>query len=270
MPPTTQQATSVVDLVAAQLTREESEDPKASSFLSVATAARYLRGYKDESKAAKNMLATYKYRRMVHADDLGTSEATYRTVWTELEKRSMFLGALSDGDEPSSPVLILRKRGEAFDKEDFEGYRRAFFYTLDVTAKLADKMLGYEDDMQRQTGQWVLVMDMVGYSSKNSPPLNVTVETLRIFQSHFPERAKRIVVLDAPRAFSMLWAIVKPLIDPVTRDKFLFTSRSMGVERLREQVGKCVYDCIEMDLEEGKKASAGYMVSHGYLRANSE
>eukprot|EP00177_Eucheuma_denticulatum_P002031 GFKZ01003636.1.p1 GENE.GFKZ01003636.1~~GFKZ01003636.1.p1 ORF type:complete len:271 (-),score=44.95 GFKZ01003636.1:79-891(-) len=270
MQPASQQATRVVDLVTAQLTHEESEDSKASSFLSLATAARYLRGYKDESKAAKNMLATYRYRRVVQADDLGTSEATYRIVWTELEKRSMFLGALSDGDEPSSPVLIMRKRGEAFDKEDFEEYRRAFFFTLDVTAKLADKMLAREDDMERQTGQWVLVMDMAGYSSKNSPPLNVAIETLRIFQSHFPERAKRIIVLDAPRAFNMLWAIVKPLIDPVTRNKFLFTSRSIGRERLVEQVGQCVHDCIEVDLDAGKETSAGFMVSNGYLRANSE
>lgn len=258
-----------MEQVRRSLMNTDGEVTSGGSFLTVATAARYLRGYKDEPKAARNMLHTYHYRHLLHADDLGTSEETFRTVWTELEKRSLFLGALSDGAHPPSPVLILRKRGEAFEKQDFEEYRRAFFFTLDVTARLADKQLGYEDEMSRQKGQWVIVMDMLGYSSKNSPPLNVSIETLRIFQNHFPERAKRIIVLDAPRAFSIFWTVVRPLIDPVTRNKFTFTSRSIGDDALKQLVGNVVYECINMELEKGKELSAKFMMDNGFLRAMS-
>lgn len=258
-------AERVLQLLKNQLTDEEQNEAVAAPFLSTGTAARYLRGYKDEEKAAKNMLATYGYRRLVCAEDLGKAEATYRTVWTELGKRSMFLASLLDGTDPPSPVLILRKRGEAFEKEDFEDYRRAFFFTLDCTAKLADRSLESGDAQSEQRGQWVIVMDMLGYDSKNSPPLGVSIETLRIFQHHFPERAKRIIVLDAPRAFSILWRLVRPMIDPVTREKFLFTSRSLGEASLREQVGSVVLNCINVDLDEGKKESAKRMVDAGFL-----
>lgn len=258
-------AESVLHRVRDHLSEGEREDENTAIFLNVGTAARYLRGYHDEAKAARNMLATYHYRRLVHAEDLGKSASTFRTVWTELSKRSMFLASLSDGAEPPSPVLILRKKGEAFDREDFEDYRRAFFFTLDCTAKFADKGLGSTAATYEQKGQWVIVMDMLGYSSKNSPPLGVSMETLRIFQHHFPERAKRIIVLDAPRTFNFLWRMLSPFIDPVTREKFLFTSRSGGEETLRQQVGSNVMDCINMDLEKGKRESAKLMVDAGFL-----
>lgn len=269
MDPTAEQAKRVVEQVKQSLMKTDDKVTSATPFLTVATATRYLRGYKDEAKAARNMLHTYRYRRLLHVDDLGTSEETFRTVWTELGKRSLFLGALSDEAQPPSPVLILRKRGEAFEKQDFEEYRRAFFFTLDVAARLADKQLGYEDGVSRQKGQWVIVMDMLGYSSKNSPPLNVSMETLRIFQNHFPERAKRIIVLDAPRTFSILWTVLRPLIDPVTRNKFIFTSRSIGDDALRQLVGNTVYECINMELEKGKEMSAKFMMDNGFLRAKA-
>lgn len=258
-------AERVLQHVMNQLADEEQIEDVTIPFLNTGTAARYLRGYRDEAKAAKNMLATYRYRQLVLVEDLGKAEATYRTVWTELGKRSMFLASLSDSADPPSPVLILRKRGEAFEKEDFEDYRRTFFFTLDCTAKFADSGLDSCDARSEQRGQWVIIMDMLGYSSKNSPPLGVSIETLRIFQHHFPERAKRIIVLDAPVAFSLLWRVVRPMIDPVTREKFLFTSRSLGEESLREQVGNVVLSCINMDLDEGKKESAKRMVDAGFL-----
>lgn len=116
----------------------------------------------------------------------------------------------------------------------------------------------------------MIVMDMAGYSSKNSPPLGVSMETLRIFQHHFPERAKKIIVLDAPRAFNILWRVVRPMIDSVTREKFLFTSRTLGEESLREQVGDDVLDCINMDLDKGKDESARLMVNAGFLLPQEE
>lgn len=264
------QAEALLKRVKEQLTPDEAADATALPFLSVPTAARYLRGYSNEGKAAKNMLATYRYRRLVRAADLGTAEDTYRTVYSELRKRSMFIGALSDGAASPSPVLILRKRGDAFDKQDFEEYRRAFFFTLDCTAWLADRGLNEEDEVLHQTGQWVIVMDMLGYSSKNSPPLAVSMETMRIFQSHFPERAKRIVVLDAPSAFNVLWRVISPLIDPVTRAKFLFTSRSAGEPALKEQLGEAVWACVNVDLEQGKRQSAKFMVDAGLLKPKPE
>lgn len=267
---TQQQAERVLEAVKSQIGGSQSSNEeqleKEHQFLCIATAARYLRGYKTEAKTIKQMLSTHEYRQLLHADTVGTGEQTYQTVWKELTKRHMFLGAISDHATPSSPVLVMRKKAEAFDKDDFEDYRQTFFFTLACAAHVADRELALQDPLLRQTGQWVLVMDMSGYSSKNSPPFNVSMETLRIFQNHFPERAKRIIVLDAPIVFNALWRVLKSFIDPVTRPKFVFLSRSIGEEALRQEVGDAVWDCINVDLEEGKKRSSQFMVDAGLLR----
>lgn len=264
------EAERVLTQVIAKLSDESRDFVPNSSFLSIATAARYLRGYTNESKAARNMENSYKYRRDVRVDDLGTNEDTFEIVWRELEKRSLFLASLTDGATPSSPVLILRKKGEAFDKRDFEEYRSALFFTLNCTAHLADRGLGIDDELLQQTGQWVIVMDMDGYSSKNSPPLKVSIETLKIFQQHFPERAKRIIILDAPTAFNFVWHTVSPFMDPVTRAKVVFVSRSAGEDALKEQVGNIVFDCIKMDLNAGKQGSAQLMIDAELLKPKAE
>lgn len=259
----------MLDRIKSELTQEESADSVALSFLSLGAAARYLRGYGDDRKAARNLLATFRYRRDIGVNNLGTDVSTCGTVWSEMSKRSMFIGSITDGQVPPSPVLILRKRGEAFDKADFEEYRQAFFYTLDVTAKLADNGIVGEG-IDSQKGQWVIVMDMRGYSSKNSPPIGVSMETMRIFQNHFPERAKKIVILDAPRAFGFLWRMISPFIDKVTRDKFLFVERDgNNDDKLKELLGEEVSKCIEVDLEEGKANSAKIMIEGGFLRAKA-
>lgn len=261
-----ERAKHVLQLVKNFLTEKDPTDNQTASFLSISTAARYLRGYKDDLKAAKYMLATHQYRCLLHTDGLGTNEDTYHTVWTELKKRNMFIATVSDGDDPPSPVLILRKKGEGFEKQDFEDYRRSFFFTLDCIAKIADQQLAIDDVLLSQTGRWVVVLDMDGYSSKNSPPWSVTIETLRIFENHFPERAKRLIILDAPFAFSMLWKMVKPIMHPVTREKFVFISRSIGEAAMEEQAGSTVYACINMDLEAGKQNNAKVLMDRGFLK----
>ncbi|CAN8077062.1 unnamed protein product [Agarophyton chilense] len=266
MHPTIEQAEEVLRRARSHLEELGIAVQDGDAFLTIATAARYLRGYKDEKVGSKNMASTFQYRKLVQADDLGTDYSSYKTVWTELKKRSMFLASKCDGQVPPSPVLILRKREDAFDKRDFEEYRRAFFFTLECTAKIADAEFSHKDPIEQQTGQWVIVMDMEGYNSKNSPPLSVSLETLRIFQNHFPERAKRIVILDAPRAFSILWRMLSPFMDNVTRQKFVFVSRCDGPERLKDVLGEAVWNCVQMDLQKGKETSAQLMIDAGLLR----
>lgn len=256
---------SLLHRVKETLQSADSRDDLTSSFLSVSTAARYLRAYKDEAKAAKNMVATYEYQKLVRADTIGTNPATHHIIWRELQKRSMFIGAVSDGNTPSSPIVVLRKKAERFEAEDFEDYRSAFFFTLACVAEIADRQLGMEDPLKAQCGQWFLVMDMNGYSSKNSPPLNVSMETMRIFQNHFPERAKKIVIVDAPMVFTVLWKAIKPFIDPVTRPKFAFVSRSDGEEELKRRFGETFWECLNVELEEAKRSSAQLMVDQGLL-----
>lgn len=264
------------------------------SFLNIAAASRYLRAYGDERRAARSLASTYLYRSQLGIAKMGTGSETANIIRREMQKRSLFIGAVSDGSVPPSPVLILRKKRESFDMADFDDYRRVLFFTLECTARLADSVISCEltpaaatmsnsgcttvteianvayDDKDGQLGQWVIVMDMNGYKRGNSPPMSVTLETMRIFQRHFPERAKRIVILDAPAAFYLLWRIVNPLIDAVTRKKFVFLSRADGEDSIKRAVGPVVFNCIDLDLEEGKRISEKIMCRSGLLSAPTD
>lgn len=250
-------------------TEGNSQDPL---FLNHATAARYLRAYSDAGKASKHMIATYNYRQLLHASTLGTSSDSCVTIWKELMKRNMFIGSLNDGDNPRSPVLILRKSTERFDKADFEAYRQGLFYILDCTAQLADRYLNNEEtvEMDRQKGQWVIVLDMQGYSSKNSPPISVSLETMKIYQNHFPERAKRIIMLDTPKSFETLWMAVGRLVDARTREKFLWVSRIQGNSKLGDLIGRSVLECVDMGIEEGRRKGAEILVENKLLKNLNE
>lgn len=258
-------------------------DAASAKFLSIASAARYLRGYgRDARKAGRNLAVTHDYFRELGLGTLGQDAESAKLIWTELKRRNMFIGSYDDGDDDDgddgdnsdvrqdkkSPIVVIRKRSAAFDMAEFDDYRKSFVFVLHCTAVMADRQERRgvtEDDIDGQVGQWVIIMDMKSFEKANSPPFSVTVETMRIFQRHFPERAKTIIIVDAPAAFNLIWRVVSPLIDSVTRKKFVFVSRTDGEEELSKQLGPTVVKVINMDLDEGKRTGAKLMVEHGLL-----
>lgn len=261
-------------------------DAASAKFLSIASAARYLRGYgHDARKAGRNLAATYDYFRELGLATLGHDADSAKLIWTELKRRNMFIGSYDDDDnggndggddgdtsdarhDKKSPIVVIRKRSAAFDMAEFDDFRKSFVFVLHCTAVMADRQERRgvtEDDIDGQVGQWVIIMDMKSFEKANSPPFSVTVETMRIFQRHFPERAKTIIIVDAPGAFNLIWRVVSPLIDSVTRKKFVFVSRADGEEELIKQLGPTVVKVINMDLDEGKRTGAKLMVEHGLL-----
>lgn len=239
------------------------EDP--TGFLSSASAHRYLRGYHgDARKSVRNLCATHAYREELSIEGIGTNPETAQVVWNEIEKRSLFLAVESDVDNNSSPIVVIRKRKESFDIKDFEDYRRSLFFLLDCTAKLADLNYPTEEGRDKQMGQWIIVMDMSDFKNANSPPRSVTMETLRIFQSHFPERARQIVVYNAPYAFTILFRCLCPFIDTVTKNKFLFLNSQSDAKKI-ETLSSSLQEALSMTLEQGKQNMIDILLKHAML-----
>jgi hypothetical protein len=67
---------------------------------------------------------------------------------------------------------------------------------------------------------WLL--DFVGYSRRNQPPWTLSLHTLQIVQSHYPERLGRAVNFQPPFMFEIFWRAIRPFVDPVTRGKLVF------------------------------------------------
>ena len=66
------------------------------------------------------------------------------------------------------------------------------------------------------------MIDYDGFKLKNAPPLSTSKFTLNILQKHYPERMHRIYLCNPPYVFKAFWQIVKPFVDPVTKEKIVF------------------------------------------------
>ena len=73
----------------------------------------------------------------------------------------------------------------------------------------------------------------------------MSLSTLTIVQSHYPERLGRAVNFKPPLLFEIFWKAIRPFVDPVTREKLVFLSgKDAEGSMLQEQMGK--YFALEM------------------------
>jgi hypothetical protein len=79
----------------------------------------------------------------------------------------------------------------------------------------------YSRRFQKPIDKLVVVFDMTGLNySLDTRALNIFKRCIAIDERYYPERLKHFFVINAPWFFTAVWAIVRPWIDPVTREKF--------------------------------------------------
>lgn len=86
----------------------------------------------------------------------------------------------------------------------------------------------------------VLLIDYTNFKLSNAPPLSTSRLTLDILQKHYPERMHCAYLLNTPFFFNAFWTIIKPFVDPVTKDKIIFCNRNTnckGLQKLHAHVG---------------------------------
>ena len=74
---------------------------------------------------------------------------------------------------------------------------------------------------------WLLEME--GFSPKNSPPFAVTKQSINILQSHYPERLGHAVIARPPCIFNLAWNAFYPFLDRETREKIVFVKSGVDV-----------------------------------------
>ncbi len=81
----------------------------------------------------------------------------------------------------------------------------------------------------------VIIMDFTNWSIREAPPMNVTKETIHILQECYVERMKRVYMMNTPVIFRSFWAMVKPFLDPVTKEKVVFCGTGKKARSLMEE-----------------------------------
>lgn len=69
-----------------------------------------------------------------------------------------------------------------------------------------------------------VLFDYSQYTYKNQPPLDLIKQLMSCLSDHYPERLRFLFFIDTPMRFRAFWNLLKPFIDPVTRNKIQFVT----------------------------------------------
>ena len=80
------------------------------------------------------------------------------------------------------------------------------------------------------TTKVVAIFDYSKFTRKNSD-LELAKVMISVMNKYYPERLRRVFVINQPWTLSLLWSVVEPLLDPDTRKKITFVKK-------QEELGK--------------------------------
>ena len=107
---------------------------------------------------------------------------------------------------------------------------RHLVYNLEKAIACTTKREGNED------GMICLIIDYEGFQMRHAPSMSTARKTLNILQHHYPERMYRVYLCNPPLLFRTVWAMVKPFVDPVTKEKICFCHGEKGLARIQEDM----------------------------------
>ena len=86
-------------------------------------------------------------------------------------------------------------------------------------------------------GKICLVIDYEGFSITKTPSMSASKRTLTILQQHFCERMHRAYICNPPFVFRSFYAMIKPFVDPVPRQKVCWCVGRKGLDQVINDVG---------------------------------
>merc|ERR1711974_367109 len=184
---------------------------KEKLFCDKTCLLRYLRANSwNNSKALTGLTATLKWRREFKPDEI-----TAKDIEAELRAGKMYVKGFTKKGHP----LMVTKKSQETKSVNYDAQLKLLVYTMEKAISL----------MPEGIEQWVWILDMNNYSRANSPPISASLETLKIFSNHYPERLYKCLLVDAPWVFSFFYKILRPFIDRKTAEKIEWVSGEAGV-----------------------------------------
>ena len=80
--------------------------------------------------------------------------------------------------------------------------------------------------------RFIVLFDLAGWRLSHALHLRKVHTLVHTLQDHYPERLQAALLMRAPFIFSSFWALVKPVIDPVTAAKVHFVNVKLEAETL--------------------------------------
>lgn len=210
------------------------------------TILRFLRARKwDVSRAIAMLASCMKWRldngveSLAEGGDLGNGAAIEKFLEQNRSGKTFALGtALTE-----QPICYIRVRKHFTFGQPGNTMSKYVFYAMESFRLM----------MPPPCDKVVLFFDLTGFGLRNMD-WNVILLIVKCLEAYYPESLGTLYIHNAPWIFSGIWKILGPLLDPVVRNKVVFTKKAEDVvknvpaERLLQEIGGEVTD--EFDFQE--------------------
>lgn len=179
----------------------------------IAFSPRFIAGEKgDEEKGRSRYLATLEWRKENNIDNiLVTPHPNFEIIKRHYPQ--YFHGKTRDGlpvyyERPGKIDLPALKR-EGLSIDDL---LRHYMYITEYLWRVVEP---------NDSGRSITVLDVsgIGMYDLGGEVLDFIKRASAFTGAHYPERSAHIFIVNIPGWFNMIWRMVKPMIDPVTREK---------------------------------------------------
>lgn len=85
--------------------------------------------------------------------------------------------------------------------------------------------------MTHPSDKIVIIFDVSGFGMKNLDWHTLTT-ILKILEAYYPETLYKLYIHNAPWIFQGIWKMLRPMLDPVVREKIVFSSRGSDIDQV--------------------------------------
>lgn len=190
-------------------------------------AQRMIRAEKyDVDKAVKRAIDHSVWRKQVLGPEGSIPDDHVRE---QLEEEKVFLQIETRSNRP---LLFVQVKKHSPNKTDLEVLKKFVVYSLETATYFLDS-----PEYGNPDGTMDVLFDIRGMTWANFDVAGLK-SSFTVLAQAFPERIHKIYMLDPPYLFDMIWKIVKPFVDPVSREKVEFLHGDKGVETLKDAIGE--------------------------------
>ncbi|KAJ1483730.1 CRAL-TRIO domain-containing protein [Baffinella frigidus] len=150
--------------------------------------------------------------------------------------------------DPETPCPVCAKDQRAHNLRTFglDRYNRVVLYSCFATCtdrKPSALVTHFTKEFERAirmmppgAEQIVWLPDFAGFGLRDAIDPRAAISLILLFQAHYPEQLGLIVVIDAPRLFSILWSAIRGTIDAKTRRKIHFVRGDDAREEMNKML----------------------------------
>mmetsp|Transcript_66864 Transcript_66864/g.186874 ORF Transcript_66864/g.186874 Transcript_66864/m.186874 type:complete len:335 (-) Transcript_66864:102-1106(-) len=188
-------------------------------WANIATARRMLKANMDDAQKAVQMFVTALELRAQHPQ-------LFRSMRCEVRSDVRIIGR----DLQGHPIIYMCARSQS---EGLAVVRDQLLVTFEAACRLAGDM-----------GTVAFVVDMHGLQPHLNLDMRAMKATADMLGTVYAERICRITIVDFSRAAQAVWWMLKPLLRPVTKEKFAFINAAQAREYYEHLVDKETHETM--------------------------